>query len=236
MREKIKEIKNMKGKHLSVFVFTAIFFVVIGVTIIYFQPISNHLSDNSVKTLPDELFGWKFPVVKFPDAGSITDKIAYSDIRDSTGVPQGLPVRLKIPTIGVDSAVEDAFITPEGKMDVPAGSKNVAWFALGPHPGEKGSAVIGGHFGIKDGVSFVFYDLDTLTIGDKIFIINDKGDTINFVVRRIQLFDRIADATIVFTSDDGLAHLNLITCEGIWNQTNGKYPKRLVVFTDKETP
>jgi hypothetical protein len=47
-------------------------------------------------------------------------------------------------------------------MDVPAGSKNVALFSLGPHPGQVGSAVIGGHFGIKNDVPFVFYDLDKL--------------------------------------------------------------------------
>jgi hypothetical protein len=61
---------------------------------------------------------------------------------------------------------------------------------------------------------------------------NDKGETLAFQVRRIQLFDRNADATTVFTSDDGIAHLNVITCEGIWNQVNGLYPSRRVVFTD----
>ena len=132
----------------------------------------------------------------------------------------------------MDSAIEDALITPDGRMDVPAGSVNVAWFALGPHPGQVGSAVIGGHFGISNGVKFVFYDLDKLKVGDKVYIENDKGDTLAFQVRRIQLFDRNADATTVFTSNDGLAHLNLITCEGIWNQVNDSYPQRLVVFTD----
>ena len=60
-----------------------------------------------------------------------------------------------------------------------------------------------------------------------------KGDTLAFQVRKIQLFDRNADATTVFTSEDGLAHLNLITCEGIWNKVNDTYPERRVVFTDR---
>ena len=183
-------------------------------------------------TTPDKAFGWKFPVAKFPLTGSSPGLLAYSDIRDPGGIPQGLPVRLKVPAIGVDSAVEDALITPDGRMDVPAGSKNVAWFALGPHPGEKGSAVIGGHFGITNGVPFVFYKLDKLAVGDKIYIVDDKDDTLAFVVRSIRLFDRNADATTVFTSDDGLAHLNLITCEGVWNKVNDSYPKRRVVFAD----
>ncbi len=182
--------------------------------------------------LPDKLFGWKYPTVKFPLVGTTSNQVVYSSIRDPGGIPQGLPVRLKIPVIGVDSAIEDALITPDGRMDVPSGSKNVAWFALGPHPGQAGSAVIGGHFGISNGLPFVFYKLDQLKISDKVYILNDQGDTLAFQVRYIKLFDRNADATTVFTSQDGLAHLNLITCEGIWNQVNGNYPQRRVVFMD----
>lgn len=182
--------------------------------------------------LPDNTLGWRFPIAKFPLTGSNPNLIAYSDIRDPGGIPQGLPVRLKIPVIGVDSAIEDALITPDGRMDVPAGSVNVAWFALGPHPGQVGSAVIGGHYGIQNGVPFVFYKLDKVKIGDKIYIEDDKGETLSFIVRKISSFDRNADATTVFTSNDGLSHLNLITCEGIWNKVNDTYPQRLVVFTD----
>jgi LPXTG-site transpeptidase (sortase) family protein len=184
---------------------------------------------------PDKLFGWKFPVAKFPLTGELSNGnlIAYSSIRDPGGIPQGLPVRLQIPVIGVDSLIEDATITPDGRMDVPAGSVDVAWFALGPHPGQVGSAVIGGHYGIENGVPFVFYQLDKLKVGDNVFIIDDKNDTLAFVVRKIESFDRNADATPVFTSSDGLAHLNLITCEGVWNQVDGNYPQRLVVFTDQ---
>ncbi|MDO8499582.1 MAG: sortase [bacterium] len=187
--------------------------------------------NNPVQILVDNLFGWKFPVAEFPLTGP-GEQLAYSDIRDPGGRPQGLPIRLKIPAISVDSAIEDALITKEGRMDVPEGSVNVAWFALGPHPGEKGSAVVGGHFGIKDGVPFVFYNLDKLKVGDKVYVVDDNGNTLAFIVRSFQSFDRNADATTVFTSTDGLAHLNLITCEGIWNQINGTYPERLVVFTD----
>ncbi|MDO8493014.1 MAG: sortase [bacterium] len=186
--------------------------------------------DPAGNTLADNTFGWQFPVAKFPITGP--GPIAYSDIRDPGGIPEGLPVRLQIPSIGVESAIEDALITPEGRMDVPAGSLNVAWFALGPHPGQVGSAVIGGHYGIRNSIPFVFYKLDQVKVGDKVYVIDDKGDTKGFVVRSIKLFERNADATTVFTSNDGLAHLNIITCEGIWNKVNDTYPLRRVVFTD----
>lgn len=215
----------------------------------YFVWVPQTNQNKVASAVADKSFGWKFPAgfrstkVSSPLAQSATKNLfdvaispgsplAYSDIRDPGGIPQGLPVRLKIPVIGVDSAIEDALITPDGRMDVPAGSVNVAWFALGPHPGTVGSAVIGGHYGIQNGVPFVFYNLDKLKIDDKVYIVNDKDDTLAFVVRSTKLFDRNADATTVFTSNDGLAHLNLITCEGVWNQVNGNYPERLVIFTD----
>ncbi len=222
----------MKIKIPSKLIMIAVFFAGIAGGGYYFLSSPYPSDSKPVTVLSDESFGWKFPVAKFPSTGSSQNLIAYSDIRDPGGIPQGLPVRLKIPRLGVDSAIEDALITPDGRMDVPAGSVNVAWFALGPHPGQEGSAVIGGHFGIQNGVPFVFYDLDKLNVRDKIYIVDDKGDTLAFIVRSISSFDRNADATTVFTSHDGLAHLNLITCEGIWNQINGNYPQRLVIFTD----
>jgi LPXTG-site transpeptidase (sortase) family protein len=199
----------------------------------YFLVVPRRTSPVVPASVVDTLLGWRFPsAVKFPSTGSVGGPIAYSSIRDPGGIPQGLPVRLQIPVIGVDSAIEDALITPDGRMDVPAGTIDVAWFALGPHPGEVGSAVIGGHYGIQNGVPFVFYKLDTLKVGDNVYIVDDANNTLTFIVRAIKSFARTADATTVFSSTDGVAHLNLITCEGIWNQVNGNYPDRLVIFTD----
>lgn len=215
----------------------AVLFVsaVVGVVLLLRNQLFLHRSVSNTSTnVADEGFGWKFP--KSPlelSGGQVSESDAYSRLRSAGGVPRGLPVRLKIPIIGVDSLIEDAAITPDGRMDVPAGSVNVAWFALGPRPGQIGSAVIGGHFGIKDGKPFVFYSLDKLKVGDRAYIVDDKGNTLTFVVRSIKLFDRNADARTVFTSTDGLAHLNLITCEGVWNKVNDSYPDRRVVFTDE---
>ena len=186
-----------------------------------------------VATVPESL-AWKFPAsfLKLPVAGTgVPVSSAYSSIPTPGAAPSGLPVRLEIPIIGVDSFIEDAYITPQGAMEVPAGTVDVAWFALGPHPGQVGSAVVGGHFGIENGVPFVFYNLSKLKVGDDIYIVDDEGNTITFVITATSLFAANADATTVFTSNDGLEHLNLITCEGIWNEVAGEYPDRTVVFT-----
>lgn len=144
------------------------------------------------------------------------------------------PVRLMIPKINVDAPIEDLGVTSSGAMAVPKGPSDVAWFDLGIFPGEKGSAVIAGHDGWKDNIQAVFDNLYRLQKGDKIYVEDNTGTTITFVARAVEIYDENANASSVFTSNDGLAHLNLITCEGVWNPSTKSYSGRLVVFADEE--
>ena len=143
-------------------------------------------------------------------------------------------MRLKIPGIKVDSAIEYVGLTSDGAMDVPKDRSNTAWFELGPRPGENGSAVIAGHYGIKNGKRSAFDNLHKLRQGDKVYAEDEKGAITTFVVSKTRRYDPKADASDVFGSNDGKAHLNLVTCEGVWDKVSESYPIRLVVFTDKE--
>ncbi|MDO8486144.1 MAG: class F sortase [Candidatus Staskawiczbacteria bacterium] len=146
-----------------------------------------------------------------------------------------MPIFLKIPKINVDVAFEYVGVTSDGAMDVPKGPDNVAWFKLGPKPGEIGSSVISGHYGTwENGKGSVFDNLYKLRKGDKIYIENDRGVIISFVVRESRRYDPNENASEVFISSDGKAHLNIITCDGVWNEIYKTYSKRLVVFADKE--
>ena len=120
-------------------------------------------------------------------------------------------------------------------MDVPKGPVDVAWFKLGPRPGDNGSAVIAGHYGTwKNGEGSVFNNLNKLNIGDMIYVEDENGVIVRFAVRQIRIYDPNADSSDIFVSDDGKSHLNIITCEGEWNSVQKTYSKRLVIFSDKE--
>lgn len=147
----------------------------------------------------------------------------------------GLPIRLKIPTINVDTVITYAGITSDGAMDITKDPSVVAWYELGTRPGQSGSAVIAGHYGWMDGKAAIFNELHTLSAGNKIFIVDDGGLTTTFVVTRSQKYDPEADATDVFKSSDGKAHLNLVTCNGVWDNAKQSYSDRLVIFAEKET-
>ena len=144
----------------------------------------------------------------------------------------GIPVRIKIPKLNVDAKIDSVGTTSTGAMDTPKVPANAGWFDLGARPGEKGSAVIAGHYGWKDGIPAVFDNLSKLNIGDVVYIEDDKGTSISFVVRKIKTYDKNGDAAEVFNSTDGKSHLNLITCAGTWDKNANTNSSRLVVFLD----
>jgi len=146
----------------------------------------------------------------------------------------GLPIRIQIPSINVDAVIEQVGLTPDGAMDVPKSPLNTAWYNLGTRPGETGSAVIDGHVNWLNNSKAVFFDLHSLKPGDKIIVQDESEKNIRFVVSKSRSLDPNADATEVFNSNDGLSHLNLITCEGVWNKTTNSYSQRLIIFADKE--
>ncbi len=148
-----------------------------------------------------------------------------------TKAPSGLPVRLKIPIINVDAAIEFVGLTSNRAMEVPKNTIDVGWFDLGPHPGERGSAVIDGHFDGVNGEAAVFTNLYKLKVGDKLYVEDNKGITTTFVVKGSRSYDPgLADG--VFSADNGTPQLNLITCNGMWDGVKKSYSKRLVVFSD----
>ena len=146
-----------------------------------------------------------------------------------------LPVQIQIPKINITATLESVGLTPDGAVDVPKTPANAAWFNMGPRPGEKGSAVIVGHYGRwKNGDGSVFDNINILKKGDKLYVKDAKGMMVTFIVKETKKYDPDATAVDVFNSNDGKSHLNLITCEGTWNKISKSYSKRLVVFADKQ--
>ncbi|MDO8503617.1 MAG: class F sortase [bacterium] len=145
-------------------------------------------------------------------------------------VSTGAPVRLTIPAIDVDADIQHLGVTPGGEIEVPSNSVDVGWFKLGSRPGEKGSAVISGHFDGENGEAGVFTNLHKLVKGDKLYVKDSEGATTTFIVRESRAYNP-GYAEEVFSLND-IAHLNLVTCDGVWDGAKKSYSKRLVVFAD----
>ncbi|MDB5244143.1 MAG: peptidase family protein [Parcubacteria group bacterium] len=156
----------------------------------------------------------------------VTDVVLHTEVTQ--------PIRLTIPKINIDTHIEAVGVTASGAMDAPTGPIHVGWYKFGTRPGDIGSAVIDGHSGWKDGIPAVFDKLATLEKGDKVTVEDDAGAQTTFIVREMRTYDASGDASLVFNSNDGKGHLNLITCEGYWDPVTKSSSKRLVVFTDEQ--
>jgi sortase A len=145
-----------------------------------------------------------------------------------TPIPVGKPVQLSIPALGVQSQVEWVGLTEEKRMDVPSDWWNVGWYALGVKPGEQGKAVIAGHFDSPSGPA-VFAALRMLQLGEVIEVTDEWGDRYIFIVVSRQSY---SDETFPIEEVFGPSEeriLNLITCEGVYDQVQKNYSERLVV-------
>jgi LPXTG-site transpeptidase (sortase) family protein len=159
--------------------------------------------------------------------------IAEKAVSVKNPITPGLPERLIIPSINVNVAIDYVGLTADGSMDIKANPQIVGWYMLGPRPGDKGNAVIAGHYGWEaNGAPAIFNTIQNLNKGDELSVIDQKGQTFTFVVREIRTYSAEADASAVFKSKDNSSHLNLVTCNGVWVNDKQSYSDRLVVFTD----
>lgn len=145
------------------------------------------------------------------------------------------PVRLIIPRIGLNAAIEYVGLTTGGAMAAPSAPGTVGWYELGPRPGNTGSAVIDGHSGYADGTAAAFDELPALGKGDTLYVEDASGRLASFVVSATRLYARDANAAEVF-APTAARRLNLITCTGSFDAAAGTHSERLVVFADLEVP
>jgi sortase (surface protein transpeptidase) len=142
------------------------------------------------------------------------------------------PVRLIVPRLHLDTAIEAKGNDSAGHMDVPADWNHVAWYNLGPKPGEAGGAVIAGHYDTGTGAPASFFYLSALQPGDVMYVVDEANRVLTFKVadKRNYEYD-LFPVEEVFNDLSG-RKLNLITCSGIWDHALHNYTNRLVVFTE----
>ena len=141
------------------------------------------------------------------------------------------PVRLQIPSIGVDSTLMDLGLQADGSLEVPPGGFPAGWYTGAPTPGELGPAIIAGHVDWA-GKPGVFFDLRDLSSGDVIAITRADGSTARFRVARIERFAKDAFPTDAVYGDLDHAGLRLITCGGAFDRQARSYRDNLVVFAE----
>lgn len=151
----------------------------------------------------------------------------------ATPIPDYSPPRkLIIPKLNINSNVEEVGLDNKGNMDIPKDDFNVAWYKLGFMPGQAGNAVLAGHLDRADGSPAVFYKLNSLEIGDQIYIEDQLGNKKEFKVVDKQVFEANDFPIERVFGASNKKQLNLITCEGVYDKSAHNYSQRTVIFTE----
>lgn len=147
-------------------------------------------------------------------------------------LPSGPPQRVRIPSMEVDTYIEIVGLDSQGRMDVPKNADNVAWYQLGAKPGEDGNAVIAGHLDKVSGAPAVFYNLSSMKPGENIIIEYENGEEYAFKVTNIESYEYDQVPLDYVFGNSSKKRLNLITCEGSFDNSAKNYSHRIVVFSE----
>jgi len=170
--------------------------------------------------------------------------------------PVPVPLQLLIPSINVKTRVLGVGVTVGDVMDAPEGPvgdpvwQEAFWYRGSAVPGAISTALIAGHIDGPRGTAGVFGRIGQLKPGDRIVVHDTHGGLdIHFavtgsasftlaqttepaVLRQIYGVGPVAGTTPQ-RSKDGVAHLTLITCSGIFRNGLGTHDRRLVVFATR---
>ena len=145
-----------------------------------------------------------------------------------------LPTRLRIPALGVDSAVTKAHLSEDGYLQPPKPGPDfdkAAWYTGSQRPGDLGVAVIEGHVDGHKGPS-VFYGLGGLEEGALVAVKRADGTSVTFRVYAVRTYLKSEFPTAEVYGARPAPELRLITCGGEYDaarKTSG-YDSNTVVY------
>lgn len=139
------------------------------------------------------------------------------------------PVRVSVPSVGIDAALIPLGLAADGSMEVPEDFGLAGWYVDGPEPGEPGASVVVGHVDSYTGPA-VFFPLRDVAPGDPIEVALADGSVQRFVVDAVEQHRKDAFPTEAVFGATEVPTLRLVTCGGTFDQQARSYLDNVVVF------
>jgi LPXTG-site transpeptidase (sortase) family protein len=159
-----------------------------------------------------------------------------ADSAPSTDAPSAATIgigRLIIPEIALDAPVIVRGIDANGRMEVPDGPEDVAWYDFTARPGQGGNIVLSGHLDRRNYGPAVFARLRELTIGDLVELRLEDGTTYQYFVTQSVAYEAEGAPLQEIVGPTSRETLTLITCDGTFNGASMTYSHRLVVKAER---
>jgi sortase (surface protein transpeptidase) len=144
-----------------------------------------------------------------------------------------MPVRIRVPAIGVDATLVRLGLTSDGALAVPTRAMTAGWYTGSPVPGRVGPAVIAGHVHWS-GIPAVFARLADLAPGDRIIVSRSDGTAATFTVDRLATYPKTRFPTALVYGSLDVPGLRLITCGG-FDPVAHAYEANVIVFATLAT-
>ncbi|MFD7530453.1 class F sortase [Streptomyces sp. NPDC059849] len=166
-------------------------------------------------------------------AGSGSAQAGSAGSGKSDDAPAAAPVRISIPSLGIDSELMRLGLNQDGTVEVPPAEKGMTagWYTGGVAPGERGAAVVIGHNDTRFGKA-VFHDLKKITEGADIAVRNDRGAELHFRVTATETVSKKTFPTEKVYGSTGARALRLITCDGAFD-AQGHPVDNLIVYANR---
>ncbi|MDC0449214.1 class F sortase [bacterium] len=139
------------------------------------------------------------------------------------------PVRLQVPTVGLDAQIVSVNVGPDGVMEAPEDWFVVGWYQKSGKVHQEKNMILNGHYDTNTGRPAAFWVLKNIKVGDTVTVTDSYDRHYNYAVVDFLHVDIKDPARLSVLSDaDGRSTLTLITCGGVWSPADGTYTKRLV--------
>lgn len=141
----------------------------------------------------------------------------------------GVPIRLRIPALGVDASVVSTGVTAAGALEVPARVSTVGWDRYTSQVGAPGTAVIAGHVN-GSGVRGALWNLAAARLGQQVTL-DTPARPVVYRITRVQTVPKTGlPDDIAIPATTGPHRLALVTCGGEFDWRSGHYRDNVIVW------
>ncbi len=159
------------------------------------------------------------------------DKPADNDVLSYYPSDPLAPRYISINRLGIKNhRVMELGLKTGGQLDAPYNIYDAGWYKSSSKPGQPGAVLIDGHSGTSD--QAIFAKLKELVGGDVIKIERGDGKVFKYEVVQTEVRhkDKVDMARLMVPFVVGTNGLNIITCDGQFDQSSSTYNNRLSIF------
>jgi len=159
-------------------------------------------------------------------------RVATRNAAPTVAAQRPAPVRLAVPSLGVDAPVEPVGVRDDGQMALPEDVDRLGWYRFGPVPGGEGSAVLAGHVDdLRQGLG-ALAPLREAQPGAEVLVTDADGTATRWEVVSREVIEKQALPVDRLFARWGPPRLTLVTCGGPFLPEVGGYRDNVVVVAE----